>query len=213
MLADAKEGHAESWRRLVHLYAPLVLHWCRNGFPPRQPFPALCGVPDRDVGDVVQEVFLTTAKRIKDFTKDGQPAAFRRWLYSITGFKVLEYWGLVEQEPIDGIGSWLGQIPDRSPPPKEDPSATEDVPERILLFRRILELIRPEFEPHTWEAFWKVAMEGRPAEDVAKELGMKRGAVYTAKSRVLKRLREEGDALGLHQAGEKVAAVGDAQFA
>jgi DNA-directed RNA polymerase specialized sigma24 family protein len=220
---------------------------------------------------VVQEVFLTVFNGIRTFTKDGQPAAFRRWLHAITRYKVLEYWaaqtGLAHG--LGGSGSRLDNIPDPGPtpddssgsPPKESsgidggqmrepdlpgllepirsdwkafwehavnersaedvakelgipPSAinmavsrvlrclrevTEDgVSVRVLLGRRLLELIRGEFEPRTWAAFWGVAAEGRSAKDVAKELGMRDGAVYTAKSRVLKRLREEAEALGFY---------------
>ena len=36
-----------------------------------------------------------------------------------------------------------------------------------------------------------MTVEGKPAADVAAELGMSLGAVYIAKSRVLGRLREE----------------------
>jgi RNA polymerase sigma-70 factor (ECF subfamily) len=52
-------------------------------------------------------------------------------------------------------------------------------------------LIRADFEEHTWQAFWAVAVDGRPGTDVAAELGMTPGAVYVAKSRVLRRLRED----------------------
>jgi RNA polymerase sigma-70 factor (ECF subfamily) len=51
--------------------------------------------------------------------------------------------------------------------------------------------LRSEFEEHTWRAFWRVAVDGQPAPEVAAELGMKPNAVRTAKSRVLRRLREE----------------------
>ena len=51
-------------------------------------------------------------------------------------------------------------------------------------------LIRGEFHPHTWQAFWATAVEGRSAPDVAAELGMSPVGVRVAKSRVLQRLRE-----------------------
>ena len=60
-----------------------------------------------------------------------------------------------------------------------------------LLTRGILDLVRAEFEQRTWDAFWKTTVEGRPATDVGQELGMSANAVYLAKSRVLRRLREE----------------------
>ncbi len=56
---------------------------------------------------------------------------------------------------------------------------------------RALELIRSEFESRTWDAFWGVAVGGGKPADVAADLEMTVAAVYMAKSRVLRRLREE----------------------
>ena len=65
------------------------------------------------------------------------------------------------------------------------------------LFARALDLIRGEFEERTWAAFRLTAVEGRAARDVAADLAMTPGAVRVAKSRVLRRLREElGDLMG-----------------
>jgi RNA polymerase sigma-70 factor (ECF subfamily) len=65
-----------------------------------------------------------------------------------------------------------------------------------VVYERCVGLMRSEFEERTWRAFWRVAIDDRPATEVAAELGMTPGAVYIAKSRVLKRLREEfGDLL------------------
>ena len=67
---------------------------------------------------------------------------------------------------------------------------TSETAERLLLSRG-LDLIRGEFEERTWQAFWRTAVEGRDAKEVALELRMSPGAVRVAKSRVLRRLREE----------------------
>ena len=61
--------------------------------------------------------------------------------------------------------------------------------------RKLLDLIRPRFEPTTWEAFRRFALDGKPAEAVASELGLTVNAVFIAKSRVLSRLRQEGAGL------------------
>ena len=50
--------------------------------------------------------------------------------------------------------------------------------------------MRPHVEPATWQAFWQTAVEGRPAKDVAAELGLNVASVYVAKGRVLARLKE-----------------------
>jgi RNA polymerase sigma-70 factor (ECF subfamily) len=51
--------------------------------------------------------------------------------------------------------------------------------------------MRAEFQLTTWRACWEYAVLGRPAAEVASELGVSAGAVYVAKSRVLSRLRQE----------------------
>jgi RNA polymerase sigma-70 factor (ECF subfamily) len=56
---------------------------------------------------------------------------------------------------------------------------------------RALALIRGDFEPRTWAAFWRSAVEGATAAEVSSELNLSIDAVYQAKSRVLRRLREE----------------------
>ncbi len=66
---------------------------------------------------------------------------------------------------------------------------------RELLVARALELMQDEFQPATWKACWEVVVAGRPAAEVAAELGLTIGAVYAAKSRVLRRLRRELDGL------------------
>ncbi len=65
-----------------------------------------------------------------------------------------------------------------------------------FISRRAVELVRLEFEPRTWQVWWKTAVEGRRPADVAAEMGLSIAAVYKAKSRVLLRLRQE--LAGLH---------------
>ena len=59
------------------------------------------------------------------------------------------------------------------------------------LYRRALEQVRGEFEERTWQAFWLVAVEGRTTAEVAAQTGVSPAAVRQAKSRVLRRLRQE----------------------
>jgi hypothetical protein len=76
--------------------------------------------------------------------------------------------------------------------------AKDGVPVRALLLRGLLGSISGEFEPCTWTAVWYTVVKGRSAEYVAQKLGIKRCAVYTAKCRVLNRLREVVKALELY---------------
>ena len=62
------------------------------------------------------------------------------------------------------------------------------------VLRTLFTIVRPDFEAATWQAFTRFALNGLPAAQVAKEVGMSEGAVVQAKFRVLKRLREEAGA-------------------
>ena len=59
------------------------------------------------------------------------------------------------------------------------------------LLQRTLVVIRSDFDDNTWQAFWRLTVEGHAAGDIAVELGISPGAVRQAKYRVLCRLREE----------------------
>jgi RNA polymerase sigma-70 factor (ECF subfamily) len=68
----------------------------------------------------------------------------------------------------------------------------EDEPQELSeLYRRALELIRGDFEARTWRAFWMVAVDGVPTAEAAGELGLSTASVRQAKSRVLRRLKDE----------------------
>ena len=59
----------------------------------------------------------------------------------------------------------------------------------------LLQSIRLEFQPATWQAFERQVEHGLSASQVAAELGLSVNAVLIAKSRVLKRLREKAAGL------------------
>ena len=58
-----------------------------------------------------------------------------------------------------------------------------------------------DFEERSWRAFWQTAVDGHSAKEVARELNMSVGAVYTAKSRVLDRMKQAIEEI---QAAEKL---------
>ena len=72
----------------------------------------------------------------------------------------------------------------------------EDPPEVQGRHRRALDLVRGEFEDRTWQMFWASVVEERSAAAVAEQFGVSAAAVRKARSRVLRRLKQEvGDAI------------------
>ncbi len=94
--------------------------------------------------------------------------------------------GALSQTPLDPV--------DVGPEELVEPETARQFWEQeynAALAARALDLARNEFEETTWKAFWMTTVEERDADTVGRELGLSRGAVYTAKSRVLNRLRKE----------------------
>lgn len=79
--------------------------------------------------------------------------------------------------------------------PRDDPAGDWDREHDREILRRLFEDVANEFEEKTLQAFCRHAFDGVAAPEVAAELGMTLGAVYIAKSRVLRRLREEAEGL------------------
>ena len=172
------------------LYGPLVYLWARNA-----------GLQADDAANVGQEVFRAVARKINDFRREGPGDSFRGWLRKITRRKVLDLFRRRSKEVVGAGGTdaldELHAIPAASGSAAsgagavDGGSAANDRTERGMLLHRAVELVRSSFEERTRQAFWNVVVEGHSPRDVAANLKMSLNAVYMAKSKMLRRLRDE----------------------
>jgi len=188
LLSRARCREEAAWSRLVELYGPLVSHWVRTA-----------GLGEGDAADVVQEVFRAAMGGIDRFRRDRRGDSFRAWLRVIARSKTADHFRRRAREPEYGTESVLERgAAGAAGAHLEEEDTTEgegETPvERALvdeLLRAALESVRARVKPHTYEAFSRTVLDGRPPADVAEELGMTAGAVRVAKTRVLQRLRAE----------------------
>jgi RNA polymerase sigma-70 factor (ECF subfamily) len=180
LLARLRANEPMAWDRLVHLYAPLVWHWCRR-----------MNLPGQDAADIFQEVFQAVALHIGRFRKERPEDTFRGWLRTIARNKILDYFRVEQRQPKATGGTAakvrLAQLPETA----WDEEGPEEMTLQRQLFHRALQDIQAEFEERTWGAFWRVVVDGQSAQEAARELKMTAGAVRVAKCRVLNRLRRE----------------------
>jgi RNA polymerase sigma-70 factor (ECF subfamily) len=94
------------------------------------------------------------------------------------------------REPLTSDDSSVDQLIQATPDPSPE-TELFDLEHERQIFAWAAEKIRNSFQPKSWQAFWLTAVENQPAEQVARELGISRGAVYIARSRVMARLREK----------------------
>src|SRR5262249_1143946 len=147
-----------------------------------------------DADNVVQEVFQAVTRNVSTFRRDHGSGSFVAWLSTITRTRIADHHRLHGRQPEALGGSDFQQRLEQKPAPAADSSSSDaPAPERPLLLRRALDGVRAGFEPRTWQAFWATAIDGRETAAVAEELGMTAGAIRTARSRVLRRVREVFD--------------------
>ena len=180
LLERARANDGDAWARVVALYAPLVRLWCGRA-----------GLAAEDAEDVAQEVFAGVARDLGGFRRDRPGDTFRGWLRVIARNAVLAQLRKGGGRPRGEGGSEALQRLHDLADPLAATSQEEETAEVDGLHRRAIEQVRGEFEVVTWRAFWLSVVEGRPTVTVAAEMGVTAAAVRQARSRVLRRLREE----------------------
>lgn len=167
-----------AWARFVQLYTPMIYFWARK-----------CGVQSEDAADLVQDVLTLLLKKLPEFQYDSSKS-FRSWLRTVTMNKLRDRFRL-KQLPVENASlSMLGRIVD----PAEAEKVWDSLYQKELVARAI-ELMKSEFTESTWQACRQYVIEGKPAAEVAENLGVSVWTIYSAKSRLLNRLRQELDGL------------------
>lgn len=186
LLARIKDGQdVEAWREFVAIYGPVIYRFARHR-----------GLQDADAADLMQEVMRSVARNAHRMNYDPAKGTFRGWLYTVTRNKIYNHL-LSQRNRAQGTGDSGGweRLENLSSRKDDDLEAEWEREYQRRLSLKAMERVKSEFQPTTWQAFWKTAVEGQPAAEAGRELSMSPGAVYVAKSRVLARLRDEVQAM------------------
>ncbi len=175
LIRQVKENEPRAWEQLCALYAPMVFNWCRAA-----------GLQSADASDIVQRVFTAVYRHLDRFRRSSPDDSFRSWLWKITRNAVGMHVRQANKQPqavggTDALKQVVGYFRPESRPEAES--------EQLELLDRALQLLEPQFEAKTWQAFWRTAVDGEPGPQVAEDLQMSPGAVRQAKYAVLQRLR------------------------
>ena len=173
LLLRLRDPHDEdAWRQFVELYAPLVYGYARHH-----------GLQNADAADLSQDVLRVVVGAIGRLDYDPGRGAFRNWLFTVVRRKLANWRRARQNRPDAGDGA-MEQCP--VPDPQE---AEWELQWQRRVFAWACEQVRGDVRDLTWQAFWKTAVDGQPAQQVAEELGLTLTRVYNARSRVLARLK------------------------
>jgi RNA polymerase sigma factor (sigma-70 family) len=164
------ENH-RAWEEFIDRYNPMIREWCRQWFP-------------NAADDMAHEVMVKLVFVMRSYVYQPEKGRFRGWLKTVTYHLMADLKRSSKRVVVDS-------------------EALEGALARIDLFHRLaaefdLELleeakrnVRGCVAPRTWSVYVETAEQSRSPAEVAKELGMRVGAVYKAKCVVLSALREQ----------------------
>lgn len=171
----------ESWNEFAKIYRPAIIRTAK-----------VRGLQNADAEDLAQQVLISVANSIKHWKQDPQSnkrATFRTWLYQVTRNAVIN--ALTRRAPDAASGnSKVNEMLNQRPVSVGDNSSQLTIEIRRETFRYAANQIREDFQSGTWQAFWLTAVDGHSIETAAEELNKSHGAIYAARSRVMKRLKE-----------------------
>jgi RNA polymerase sigma-70 factor, ECF subfamily len=161
-----------AWEQFVALYTPLLWRWSRR-----------TGLNDAETDDLVQDIFVKLLAELPRLQCDPSRGRFRSWWKTVTVNECRARYrraASVSTEPVPEI------LDDAD-------SLTElwDAEYRGYLAGQALQVMQARFEPTTWQAAWQMIVHEQSAAETGQQLGLSEAAVYVAKSRLLRRLRQE----------------------
>jgi RNA polymerase sigma-70 factor (ECF subfamily) len=181
-----------AWVSFRGRYDPLLRRWCQG-----------YGLDDDSIDEVCQRIWIELADRMRTFHYDPN-RTFRGWLRRLCDSRVIDF--LRQRQAMNplSLDDRDGEREASERGATIDPGETDHAEEADDPFRRFLlgeaekvqSAVRARVKPHTWEAFWLVAVCDWTVERTAQALGMTHTAVYAAKERVARMLRDEGKAAG-----------------
>ncbi len=175
---------ASDWNRMHGIYLPLIQRWLSR----------VPGLGDESA-DLAQDVLVVVFREIPRFNRQRE-GSFRAWLRQITVNNIRNYRRKRQRRPTVGFDQIEGFL-ERLSDPNDDLAREWDRDHDAHVVQKLLAAVQPDFSSGTWEAFRRFGVDGVPPGQVAEEMGMSENSVLLAKSRVLKRLREEaGELLG-----------------
>lgn len=168
----------DAWEQFVGRYGRTIYRWCRTW-----------GLQEADAEDVTQNVLTELARQMRTFAYRPE-GSFRAWLKTVSHRAWCDFLDS-RQRALRGSGDSAVLSMLRSVESRRDLLEHLDNEYDRELLEQALARVRQRVQPHTWDAFRMTALEDMSAADVARQLGMKPGAIYVARSKVQRMIQEE----------------------
>lgn len=169
-----------AWSQFIEMYGPMIYRFARSR-----------GLQDADASDVVQDVFRRVGNAIDRLDYAKEKGGFRAWLFAITRNCLVTYFEKKQRTGPTGNDTAQYELLQQEVDGQNELEERWEREHQRQLMGHAMELIKGTTESKAWQAFELTAIEGVAADVAGEKIGMSRGAVYVAKSRVIAKLRAE----------------------
>lgn len=176
LILQLKSSCDDAWSEFLTVYEQAIFRYCRSR-----------GLQDADAHDVTQEVFSALHLRIQSWNEQADRGSFRGWLFRVARNIVVDKIRERSRPTAGNDAATLSGIPQTT----DNAAAAFLFEYRSSLFHWAAEQVSQEVQARTWNCFWETAVQNQKATAVATQLGVSVGTVYTAKCRVVARIREK----------------------
>ena len=173
LLRRLERSDDEAWAELVTRFRDPILRWGGER-----------GLEDAKAQDLAQEALMTLVTQLREGRYERGKGRLGAWLFGIV--KMTHLGSLSRKRPASF--SELGENEQEPDLPVEDEGWERSW--RRQLFALCLDRAKEEFSAEHVEAFVLTTLHELSANEAAERLGLSRNAVFVAKHRVVKRLRE-----------------------
>ena len=183
LLFRLKEGQEQAvdesaWKEFVELYTPMIFSWARK-----------IGLDPNDASDLAQDVLTRVFQKLPEFTYDAGKR-FRSWLKTVTINRYRESLRRKSAQQVVASNSILEQFQQ-----VEHAESTWDIDYARLLIGQAMEKMKSDFAAPTWEALRLVIGQQVSVDEAATKTNVSTWTIYSARSRLLKKLKVELDGL------------------
>ncbi len=163
-----------SWREFYHVYQPLLYRYSRAR-----------GLSRENAEELTQQCLAMLTEKMPGFDYSREKGGFKNWLRRVANNKINDYFKK-RRLPLAESADF------RRPQQRED--SPDELWERQWQKRHLqycLRQMQSEVAASTYQAFHYHVISGWSVERVADTLGISVDQVYTAKSRITRRLRSK----------------------
>lgn len=167
-----------AWEQFASIYRPVIFRAA-----------VARGMQEADAQDLAQQVLLAVASAIGDWERRDKSTRFRHWLRRVTRNAIVNALSRGPRDQARG-GSSVQELLAQHRQRDAETESLIDWEYRRELYLQAAKIVQRDVQADTWQAFELTVIDGMSNQAAAEQLKKSLGAIYTARCRIMQRLRD-----------------------